>query len=91
MMSEFGRMGLVEFLDLNKEVSPIELPYTAQIRMVEESERSLAYLIQQCQTYNVDLTPLQNIQGFSDLIQQISDSKRKAINLLQEDIQNDIS
>lgn len=36
--------------------------------MVEESERSLQYLMMQCSIYNVQIKPPQDIAGFSNLL-----------------------
>ena len=91
VIGEFGKVGKVQFLDLNAEVSPLLLPYTQKIRECEESERSLSYLMEMCTRYNVKLTAPANIGTFSNLLQQISDAKHKNINLLQEDIQAEIS
>ena len=90
VISEFGKIGKVQFLDLNQDLSPLNLPFTPQVRICEESERSLVYLMDMCDRYNVKLTAPANTDGFSRLLQQISDAKHKNINLLQEDIQNEI-
>lgn len=44
VMNEFGDIGLAHFIDLNTEESPYNLPYTAQIKACENTERLLAYL-----------------------------------------------
>lgn len=72
-------------------MSPLLLPYTQKIRECEESERSLAYLMEMCGRYNVSLTVPANTQNFSNLLQELSGRKNKNINLLQEDIQAEIA
>jgi len=41
VMNDFGDFGQAQFLDLNKEESPYNLPYTQQIKQCEDSERRL--------------------------------------------------
>jgi hypothetical protein len=90
-MNELGELGICQFLDLNKETSPKDLPYKAQIKSCEESERKLSYLIEQCAKHYIKITPPENITGFLHQLNKIKEQKRKAINLLLEPIQADIA
>lgn len=40
-MNELGDLGLAHFIDLNAEESAYGLPYTQNIKLIEESERKL--------------------------------------------------
>lgn len=90
-MNEFGDVGKAHFIDLNKDESPYNLPYTAQIKSCEETERKLHYLLEQCKRNYIKVTPPENIEGFLFQLKRIKDNKRKAINLLLEEIQRDIA
>lgn len=41
IMNDFGEHSLSHFIDLNKDEQPYSLPYTAQVKSCEESERKL--------------------------------------------------
>ena len=90
VMNEFGDINLAHFIDLNKEESPYNLPYTKQIKQCEDTERKLTYLLNQCKAHRVDVDPPTDIEGFLEQLNKIKDKKRKAINLLLEEIQNDV-
>lgn len=64
VMNKFGDLGLAHFIDLNKEESPYNLPYTAQIKSCEETERKLAMLLDQCKKNFIKVTPPEDISGF---------------------------
>ena len=91
VMNEFGDVGKAHFIDLNKDESPYNLPYTSKIKSCEETERKLAYLLDQCKKNYISVTPPENIEGFLFQLKRIKDNKRKAINLLLEEIQRDIA
>ena len=85
-MNEFGDVGKAHFIDLNKEESPYNLPYTSQIKTCEEAERKLAFLLDQCKKNFISVSPPENIEGFLLQLKKIKDTKRKALNLLLEEI-----
>jgi len=90
-LNEFGDIGKAQFIDLNREESPYSLPYTKQIKECEDTERKLSYLLSESKKNLVDINPPENIDGFLRQLKIISDTKRKALNLLFEEIQKDIS
>ena len=89
-MLELGDLGLAHFIDLNSDASSYSLPYTSRIKLIEESERKLNYLHNQCKNYYLNLSAPQNIDGFLTQLRGISQNKRKAMNLLLEEIVKDI-
>lgn len=89
-MNEFGDLGFGHFIDLNSEESPYLLPYTAQIKACENSERLLNYLQTECKKHHIKINPPKNIDGFLQQLKILSDSKKKALNLLFEEIQKEI-
>jgi hypothetical protein len=89
-MNEFGDVGKAHFIDLNKEESPYNLPYTQKIKACEETERKLDYLLDQCKKNVIPVNPPENIDGFLHQLRRIKENKKKAINLLLEEIQKDV-
>ena len=55
-MNELGDIGLAQFIDLNVEVSPYNLPYSQRIKLIEESERKLTYLFNESKNYFLELS-----------------------------------
>jgi len=48
---EFGNLGHCHFIDLNNNESPYNLPFTSSIKQCEQSEKSIQYLINQCEKH----------------------------------------
>lgn len=91
VMNQFGEIGYAQFLDVNRDEPPHNLPYTKQVKEIEDSERKLAFLLEQCKLHYVKVSPPENVEGFRTQLQKIRDIKRKAIHLLLEGIQKDIN
>lgn len=62
-----------------------------KVKSCEESERKLQYLLDQCKRNFIRVTPPENIQGFLTQLKRIKENKKKAINLLLDEIQKDIT
>ena len=90
-MNEFGEDGSVQFLDLNRDEQPFNLPYTTQVKQCEESERKLAYLEQSCSDNYVKVIPPKVIDQYLNAIQQYKEKENKAQQLLMEGINKEIS
>lgn len=71
VMNKFGDIGVAQFLDLNREESPFNLPYTNQVKACEESERKLDFVLNQCTKYYVKISQPENIDVFLQQIKQI--------------------
>ena len=89
-LNELGALGTAHFIDLNVEASIYALPYTSSLKLIEDSERKLNYLLSECKKYYLPLTPPKNIDSFLTQLKDISNSKRKSMTLLLEEIQKDI-
>ena len=85
-MNELGDLGIVSFLDLNKEESPYNLPYTTQVQDCEKAERRLQYLLDQCKRMLVQVNKPDNVDSFIEQINKIRNDKKMALNLLLEEI-----
>lgn len=62
-----------------------------KVKGCEDSERKLQYLLDQCKRNFIRVTPPENIQGFLTQLKRIKENKKKAINLLLDEIQKDIT
>ena len=89
VLNEFGDIGQTQFIDLNKEESPYNLPYTTQVKQCEETERKLSYLMDQCRRHYVRVNRPESIRGFLNQLSKYKNDKKKAINLLLEEIMRD--
>ena len=91
VMNEFGEDGSVQFLDLNRDEQPFNLPYTTQVKQCEESQRKRAYLEQSCAKNYVKVIPPKVIDQYLSAIQQYKEKENKAQQLLIEGINKEIS
>ena len=90
ILNNIGDIGKTHFIDINLEESPYNLPYTQQIKNCEESEKKLNYIFDQCAKHYVKGKKPTSVKRSKDNITKIKQSKKKSIQLLLEEIQNDI-
>lgn len=90
VINQLGNINLCHFIDLNKAEQPFNLPYAGPIRMCEETEKRLIYLINECKNLKVKINKPKNIQSFLEVLQTVRTQKKKAANLLFEEIEHDV-
>ena len=102
VMNHLGEMYIAHFINLNKTEQPFNLPYANQIKRSEETERRIlyypffilffdSYILDQCKTMGIKIVKPADIKSFLDSLKDISKHKKKAANLLFEEIENEMN
>ena len=102
VMNHLGEMDIAHFINLNKTEQPFNLPYANQIKRSEETERRIlyypffilffdSYILDQCKTMGIKIVKPADIKSFLDSLKDISKHKKKAANLLFEEIENEMN
>jgi hypothetical protein len=65
-----------------------ELPFTGDIKRLEEAERKLQLIEQTCLEYNVDMKPCENISKFLEKVDEFKETIGKPLQV--EDIHDDL-
>lgn len=90
VVEAMGNMGVCHFVDLNKSCQPFDLPYANRIKMCEETERRLQYLLVKCKEMRIKIQRPRDIKQFKKNISNIAEQKRKAQQLLFDAIDADV-
>ena len=64
ILNKLGDIGQAHFIDLNNDASPLALPYTTDIKNIEDTERKLQSLLDMCKKYYVDVNAPSSTAGF---------------------------
>lgn len=91
VIEAMGHMGVCHFVDLNKEVQPFNLPYAQRIKLCDDADRRLLYLMQKCKEMRVRIHRPSNVQSYKDNIARISETKQKSAMLLFDYIDAEVS
>jgi hypothetical protein len=86
-----GNLDVAHLIDLNKGEQPYSLPYSNRIRLCDETERRLLYLIQKCKEHHLRVNKPEDAESFSENIGQVGREKKKAMHLLFDAIENDVA
>ena len=93
VIESLGNLDLAHFNDLNKNENAFSLPYATRVKLCDETERRIQYLIQKCRDNRIKINKPQNVEAFTKNIATIEAEKKKAMHLLfdaiEQDVQND--
>jgi hypothetical protein len=67
------------------------LPYAFRIKMCEETERRIQYLLNKSKEMRVPVTRPKSIESLEVAIHRLAEERRRAIPLLFDNIEQDIS
>jgi len=85
-----GNLDVAHMIDLNKGEQPFNLPYSNRMRLCDETERRLLYLIQKCKEQYLRVNKPEDAEAFSENISHVGREKKKAMHLLFDAIENDV-
>jgi vacuolar-type H+-ATPase subunit I/STV1 len=91
VVEALGGTHSAHFIDLNKNEQPFNLPYAQRIKLCEETERKVQFLISKCKEYRIRIYKPQSAEVFAKKIKQIEDEKHKASHLLFDAIETDVA
>ena len=86
-MEALGNTEAAHFIDLNKNEQPFNLPYAQRIKLCDETERKILYLISKCNEHRIRIYKPQSAELFAQKIRQIEEHKHKASHLLFDAIE----
>ena len=93
VIESLGNLDLAHFIDLNRNENAFNLPYATRVKLCDETERRIQYLIQKCRDNRIKINKPQNVEAFTKNIATIEAEKKKAMHLLfdaiEQDVQND--
>lgn len=91
VFEQLGNCEVAHFIDLNKSEQPFNLPYASRIKLCDETERKIHYLIQRCREMRIRIKKPSSVEVFSENIASIENSKKKAMHLLFDAIEQDVA
>jgi len=90
VVESLGNLDVAHFIDMNKGEQPFNLPYASRIKLCDETERRLAFLLTKCKEHHIKINKPASVQDFSHNIGSIEKEKRKAMHLLFDAIDQDV-
>ena len=90
VIESLGNKNVAHFVDLNKSEQLFNLPYAFRLKMCDETERRINYLVNKCKELKVPVKRPKEIKQFTDGIEEIAADRRKAMHLLFDTIEADV-
>ena len=89
VIEKLGQEDLVQFLNMNEHVEVTKLIYQDRIKLCEESDRRIQYLINTCRDYKIKINK-PNTEIFKRNISSIENEKKKSHDLLFDAIEQEV-
>lgn len=87
VIETLGQQDLVQFLNMNENVEVTKLVYQDRIKLCEETERRILFLLSTCSENYIKINRPDNVEVFSRNIQSIESEKKKSHELLFDAIE----
>lgn len=71
VVEALGNTEAAHFIDLNKNEQPFMLPYAQRIKICDETERKVSYLINKCKEYRIKLFKPKSLDVFEAKVQDL--------------------
>lgn len=91
VVEALGNTDSAHFIDLNKNEQPFNLPYAQRIKLAEETERRIHYLIQKCKELRIKIYRPKSAEYFAKKIEQLQEAKGKGKDMLFDAIESDVA
>jgi len=85
-----GNKHVAHFVDLNKNEQLFNLPYAFRLKMCDETERKIQFLINKSKEMKVPVKRPNTIEEFNEDINKIAQDRRKALNLLFDNVEQEM-
>ena len=90
VIESLGYKNVAHFIDLNKSEQLFSLPYAVRLKMCDETERRINFLVNKCKELKVTVNRPKEVKEFTDGIQELAEEKRRAMHLLFDTIEADV-
>lgn len=65
VVESLGNLDVAHFIDMNKGEQPFNLPYASRIKLCDEAERRLAFLLSKCKEHHIPIKKPESVEQFT--------------------------
>lgn len=82
-LGDLGKMGVIQFTDLNPDLTPFQRRYVSFVKRCDELERKLRYFANECDKFDLELEPAGTIDSFLDAPASVASDDKTGAQLLE--------
>lgn len=90
VVETLGHESLVQFMNMNEGKEVTKLIYQERIKLCEETERRILFLLNTCKENYIQIMRPENVEVFMRNIQSIENEKKKSHDLLFDSIETEV-
>ena len=86
-----GQCEMAHFVNVNEEEQIFKLQYADMVKRCDESERKVAFIMQQCKQHNIELNKVENINMLSQACKDIAKERQVSVPTLFDSVEKEVS
>ena len=85
-----GQCEMAHFVNVNAEEHVYKLQYAEMVKRCDESERKLAFIIEQCRFYGLELNKVENINMLAEVTRDVAKERQVSVETLYDNVEQEV-
>ena len=86
-----GQCAMAHFINVNQDEQVFKLQYADMVRRCDESERKVAFIIQQCKVHDIHLNKIDSVESMGDVLRDVARERQVSLETLFESVEKEVN
>jgi len=86
-LADLGKLGVVQFTDLNPELTPFQRRYVSYVKRCDELERKLRFFGVECEKFNLEIDSAGDVESFLETSRLSKESGAQLLEVLEVELE----
>ena len=82
---------MAHFINVNQDEQVFKLQYADMVRRCDESERKVAFIIQQCKIHDIHLNKIDSVESMGEVLKDVARERQVSLETLFESVEKEVN
>ena len=82
---------MAHFINVNQDEQVFKLQYADMVRRCDESERKVAFIIQQCKIHDIHLNKIDSVESMGEVLRDVARERQVSLETLFESVEKEVN